>query len=198
MAPRPARPANVEDPDIISPKAGGDKAAGALERWNKFFNESHDSIATDMEVYMTSPRDAESGILQKPDVDARSKAAKHLSVGGGPAVGERTGGAGIQRERKGPHEPQRSDVQRGDQRPADLGKHRVTSTRDPKPTVSRRSPEIATGRKAEELSPGGGHAPSSVNSPANASSSYEPAQPEQPLASVSALDDASVALPPLT
>merc|ERR1719353_1409198 len=76
---------------------GGDKAAGALERWNKFFNESHDSIATDMEVYMTSPRDAESAILQKPDVDARSKAAKQLSVGAGPAVAERTGGAGIQR-----------------------------------------------------------------------------------------------------
>merc|ERR1719389_455151 len=132
-----------------------------------------------MEVYMTSPRDAETAILQKPDVDARSKAAKQLSVGAGPAVAERTGGAGIQRERKGPHEPQRSDVQRGDQRPADLGKQRVISTRDPKPTVSRRSPEAERGRKAEELSPV--HAPSSVPSPANASSSYEPAQPEQPL-----------------
>merc|ERR1719160_537822 len=119
MAPRPSRPANAEDPE--TPKVGGDKAAGALERWNKFFNESHDSIATDMEVYMTSPRDTESAIPQKPDVDARSKAAKHLSVGAGPAVAERTGGAGIQRERRGPQEPHRSDVQRGEHRPADLG-----------------------------------------------------------------------------
>merc|ERR1719261_224609 len=153
MAPRPARPGNVPDDTDASPKVGGDKAAGALERWNKFFNESHDSIATDMEVYMTSPLDTESAIPQKPDVGARSKAAKHLSVGAGPAVAERTGGAGIQRERKGPHEPHRSDVQRGDQRPADLGKHRVISTRDPKPAVSRRSPENASRRAEEELSP---------------------------------------------